>query len=712
MPSLWTKEIKAVIFDADNTLLATDKSVLNCLKKTVIRLNEQGIAVSLPTEDKIKAAQAENLPFEDIFKKLFVGSFGEKNLWEVALIDYREYAGEEKYEATFGAVGAVKKLIAAGVVVGVVTNRKKMIAERLAQAGFAAQDFAFICSPSAPEFAKPHPRVFGEALEILKSRGIYADQTVMIGDHPNDYYSAFYQNINFAAVLQGRSTGEDFIKCGLENYLIFADLNDIDGILESVVKINAHKVSLNNYAAVDGRYRAFTLPLRHYFSEYAFYKYRVRVEIEHLIALSEFFEDKVVRPLSGEEKKSLRALYQNFSWHEAYEILQYDHLGREGVGPTEHDCKSVELWIKEKIIKTTGFDIIPSLHIFLTSEDVRNLALKTMLAEATNDIFVPAVYKICDQLKDLANKYASDPVMGRTHLQPASPTTFGKIFANYLSRLTDGLERLDQVALTGKVNGAVGNYNAFVVAFPALDWLGYSRELTKRFGLNLNLYTDQRGSQNDVVRLFQAFQEIGNVIRDLAVDLSLYAGLKTIYFSKIESHVGSSVMPHKINPWFAEVAEGNIKKANSLINGLSNDLDVSRLQRDLSDHDWERSYGELFGYVLIAIEHISIALGLARPDTEYAKKELEANPQIVGEAIQTILRVHGVEDAYSLIKERTRGENISAEDLPVFVESLDITDAVKRQILANLDPEKYLGLAVELTRGAVGKYEGFRVHSA
>lgn len=302
--------------------------------------------------------------------------------------------------------------------------------------------------------------------------------------------------------------------------------------------------------------------------------------------------------------------------------------------------------------------------------------------------------------------------MGRTHLQPASPTTFGKIFANYLSRLTDGLERLDQVALTGKVNGAVGNYNAFVVAFPALDWLGYSRELTKRFGLNLNLYTDQRGSQNDVVRLFQAFQEIGNVIRDLAVDLSLYAGLKTIYFSKIESHVGSSVMPHKINPWFAEVAEGNIKKANSLINGLSNDLDVSRLQRDLSDHDWERSYGELFGYVLIAIEHISIALGLARPDTEYAKKELEANPQIVGEAIQTILRVHGVEDAYSLIKERTRGENISAEDLPVFVESLDITDAVKRQILANLDPEKYLGLAVELTRGAVGKYEGFRVHSA
>ena len=478
--------------------------------------------------------------------------------------------------------------------------------------------------------------------------------------------------------------------------------------MEKVVEINAHKISLNNYAAVDGRYRVFTLPLRHYFSEYAFHKYRVQVELEHIIALSEFFQGEVVRPLSGEEKKKMRELYENFAWHEAYEILQYDHLGRGETGPIEHDTKSCELWIKEKIDKTISFDIIPSLHIFLTSEDTRNLALKTMLGEALDEIFVPAVYKICDQLKDLVNKYVSDPVMGRTHLQPASPTTFGKIFANYLSRLTDGLERLEQIKLTGKVNGAVGNYNAFVAAFPDLDWVGYSRELTQRFGLETNLYTEQRGSQNDVVRVFQALQEIGNVIRDLAQDLSLYAGLKTMYFVKIESHVGSSVMPHKINPWFAEVAEGNIKKANSLINGLSNELDVSRLQRDLSDHDWERSYGELFGYVLIAVEHVNIALGLVRPDVEYAKKELRENPQIVSEAIQTILRVHGVTDSYNLLKERTRGRNITSEDLVMFVEGLNIPNVAKDQIMANFDPEKYIGLAVPLAKGVVEKWEGFR----
>lgn len=711
MFKLWPKEIKAVIFDVDNTLLATDKFVVGGIKKTVQRLNEFGMPTNLPTDEVIFAVQAKNLPFEDFFKELFVGEMHGRNLWEVVLENYRAHALNEKYETTEGALEAVKTLLDAGVVVGLVTNRTKLLVERLVQAGFDPKAFVFICIPPAPEFAKPHPRAFEEALKQLLVWGIYADQTVMFGDHIDDYYSSFYQNINFVGVLQGQITKESFVKAGLENNLIFDNLNNIENALEKVVEINAHKVSLNNYAAVDGRYRAFTLPLRHYFSEYAFHKYRVQVEIEHIIALSEFFHGVVVRPLSGEEKKKMRALYEKFTWHEAYEVLQYDHLGHGGMGPTEHDTKSCELWIKEKIDTTISFDIIPSLHIFLTSEDTRNLALKTMLGSAMKEIFVPAVYTICEQLKNLTNKHLYDPVMGRTHLQPASPTTFGKIFANYLYRLVDGLERLEQVKLTGKVNGAVGNYNAFVAAFPTLDWVGYSRELTKRFGLEVNLYTDQRGPQNDVVRTFQALQEIGTVVRDMAQDLSLYAGLKTMYFAKIESHVGSSVMPHKINPWFAEVAEGNIKKANSLINGLSNELDVSRLQRDLSDHDWERSYGELFGYILIAIEHVNIALGLVRPDVEYVKKELAENPQIVSEAIQTILRVHGVADSYNLLKDRTRGRNIASEDLMMFVEGLNIPNTAKDQIMANFDPQKYIGLAVLLTKGVVEKYDAWRRES-
>lgn len=563
MFKFWQKEIKAVIFDVDNTLLATDKFVLDGIKKTIKRLNNAGVVVACPTDEVIFAVQAKNLPFEDIFKELFVGEANSRALWEIVLENYRAHAPQEKYEATLGAVTGVQKLLESGLVVGLVTNRVKMLTERLGQAGFNHQAFAFMCIPPAPEFAKPHPLAFEKALMELRAKGIHADQTVMVGDHPDDYYSAFYQNINFMAVLQGRTTRADFVKAGVENDLIFEDLNSVEEALEKVVEINAHMVSLNNSSALDGRYRTFTLSLRHYFSEYAFHKYRIQVEIEHLIALSEFFNGQVVRPLSGEEKKKMRELYQNFSWHEAYEILQYDHLGRAGIGPTEHDTKSCELWIKEKIENTVSSDIVPAIHMFFTGEDVRNLALKSMLRDALRDIFVPTVYKICDQLKDLAIKYMADTVMGRTHMQPASPTTFGKIFATYLSRLTDGLERLRQITLAGKLNGAVGNYNAFVAAFPNLDWLGYSRELTRRFGLEVNLYTDQRGPQDDMVRVFQSMQEIGNVIRAIAQDLSLYAGLKTMYFSKIESHVGSSVMPHKINPWFAEVAEGNIKKANA-----------------------------------------------------------------------------------------------------------------------------------------------------
>lgn len=710
MPKHWQKEIKAVIFDVDNTLLASNEFFLRHIRKAVkISHDNDSLDLILPNDELIRSIQAKNLAFEDMFVEMFGGERNGRLVSKIVLENYRICTINEKIAPTFGAINAIKQMITRGIVIGLATNRTEMVSERLEQSGFDIKDFSFICTPSSPEFCKPHPHIFEEALKYLKTRNIYPDQVVMFGDHPIDYYPSFYQNINFVAVLQGEVKREEFLKLGLENNLIFDSLNNIEKALEKVVEINAHKISLNNYAAVDGRYRAFTLPLRHYFSEYAFHKYRVQVELEHLIALSEFFQGSVVRPLSGEEKKKMRELYRNFSWHEAYEVLQYDHLGRAGIGPTEHDTKSVELWIKEKIDKTISFDIIPSLHIFLTSEDTRNLALKTMLNEALDEIFVPAVYKICDQLEDLTTKYLHDPVMGRTHLQPASPTTFGKIYANYLSRLTDGLERLKQIKLTGKVNGAVGNYNAFVAAFPDLDWVGYSRELTQRFGLEVNLYTEQRGSQNDVVRVFQALQEIGNVVRDLAQDLSFYAGLKTMYFAKIESHVGSSVMPHKINPWFAEVAEGNIKKANSLINGLSNELDVSRLQRDLSDHDWERSYGELFGYVLIAVEHVHIALGLVRPDIEYTKKELAENPQIVSEAIQTILRVHGVADSYDLLKERTRGRNITSEDLVMFVEGLNIPNTAKDQIMANFNPEKYVGLAAPLALGAVEKWEEFRM---
>jgi len=295
--------------------------------------------------------------------------------------------------------------------------------------------------------------------------------------------------------------------------------------------------------------------------------------------------------------------------------------------------------------------------------------------------------------------------MGRTHMQPASPTTFGKIFAGYLARYTVGITRLQEITLTGKINGAVGNYNTFVAAYPEIDWKGYSAYLCRALGFDTALWTDQRGTHNDVIHLFQALQEIGNITRDLAQDLSLYASLRTIYFAKVESHVGSSVMPHKINPWFAEVAEGSIKKANGMINTFANELDVSRLQRDLSDHEFERSYGEACGYILVGLKHLEIALSLIIPDVDYAKQELQEHPEVVTEALQTILRVHGRTDAYDLLKQKVRGAHIQIEELRIFVEMLDVTPEMKQQMQSVLNPLAYIGLAKELAQDAVYEYQ-------
>ncbi len=709
MMNLLEKEIKAVIFDADNTLLATNKFVLDGIKKIVLRLNSsENLNITLPTDETIKSIQTKNLPFEDVFKELFPGEISGTNLANYILKSYRTYTSEAKYEATLGAKEAVTKLINAGIVVGIVTNRTTMLKERLVEVGFDVSHFSFMCAPAQKEFSKPHPRAFEEAVNYLSKLKIHTHETVMFGDHVDDYYSSHCLGIPFVAVLQGEQTRNDFLKAGVDERLIIGDLHEAENILKKVVEIRHYTYSLSAVSALDGRYRIFTESLRHYFSEYAFYKYRVQVETEHIIAISEFFKGEIIRPLSGEEKMLLRALYQNFSEHEAFEILQYDHLGRHGIGPLEHDTKSVEVWVAEKIQNTSLHDIVSYIHIYLTSEDTINFAQKTMIAEAINNIVVPTIYKLTDNLADLSTKFATDPVMARTHFQPASPTTFGKIFATYLSRLTDGLERLHSIQFTTKANGAVGNYNAFVATHPHLGWIGYSEELSSRFGFATALWTEQRGTQNDVIRMFQALQETNNVIRDIAQDLSFYSGLKTMYFSKVASHVGSSVMPHKINPWFAEVSEGNCKKVNSLINGLSNELDVSRLQRDLSDHDWGRSYGEIVGYFLVALEHLNIAFGLIHPDLEYADSELTTHPQVVSEAIQTILRVHGVQDAYNLLKDRTRGKNMTSDDLIVFIEELPATQIVKEQLLKVTDQKKYVGLAASLTHSAVEKYQKFR----
>jgi len=699
------KEIKAVIFDVDNTLIATDRFVLEHIKETVDILQKQGVQVHVPSDEQISKVQAVNMPFEEIFQTVFPGVHANEQLWETVLVKYRETAPAKQYKPTVGAVDAVKYLVTHGIVVGLVTNRVRMIEDRLQQAGFSVNDFAFIHAPEKMEYRKPHPKAFEGALQLLKERGIASSQILVIGDHLDDYYASYYQHIAFLALLQGQTTKELFLEHGIEEACLVEDLQHIGKTLENVTRAELYKRSLYNTSALDGRHHVMSHELRHYFSEYALHKHRIMVEIEHVIALSEYTNGVVIRLFSQQEKETLRNLYTHFSEKDAYQVLQYDHLGRHGIGPTEHDVKSCELWIQEQLWKTPFADVIPAIHLFVTSEDINNLAYKKMLDGAMKDIAFPEVFAITDRLKELTEKYLSDPVMGRTHMQPASPTTFGKIFAGYLARYTAAITRVEEVKLTGKINGAVGNYNTFVAAYPEIDWKGYSAYLCRTLVFDTALWTDQRGTHVDVIQLFQALQEIGNITRDLAQDLSLYASLRTIYFSKIESHVGSSVMPHKVNPWFAEVAEGSIKKANGFINTFSNELDVSRLQRDLSDHEFERSYGEAFGYVLVAMKHLHIALDLIRPDVAYAKKELREHPEVVTEALQTMLRVHGRTDAYDVLKQKVRGANMQQEEFRVFIESLDVDFGVKQQMLSVLDPLQYIGLAMQLSQDAVYEYE-------
>lgn len=701
------RDIKAALFDVDNTLLATHEFMGAHLRRTVRRLKNKGLKqLSLPSEQGIQEVLSQNIGFDEFFQKVFKGKSGKKPLWEIVLEEYRKDSYDYVIPPTPGALDAIRFLKEQGIVIGIVTNRLKGLTERLEQSGFTVTDFSILTQPPAPEHKKPHPNAFTEALKHLKQLNIHPDQVVMFGDHTDDYYGASYHNIRFVGVLHGATPREEFLKHYQEDELLVTDLGNMQEILATVVRVHAYRTSITNTSAIDGRHAWISSPLRHYFSEYALHRYRIHVEVEHVIALSEEYKGSIVRTMSRKEKEFLRSLAQQFSPHEAYEVLQYDHLHRNGIGPTEHDVKSCELWIREKLQRTSLEDVSAQIHLLTTSEDINNLAYKRMVSAAVTDVVLPSLQTVMALLAEEAKTYQNDPLMGRTHMQPASPTTFGKIFAGYLSRMLDGMERLSSVKLTGKINGAVGNYNAFIAAYPDTDWISYSQRLCERLGLECELITDQRGTHADMIRAFQALQEINNVLRDLATDLSLYAGIGSMYFSTVATHVGSSVMPHKVNPWFAEVAESNATKANYLINCFSNELDVSRLQRDLSDHDYERSYGEALGYMLVTIEHIRIALTLVKPDTATARKELRRHPEVVTEAIQTILRKYGRTDAYDALKVVFRGKrSTTVEDLQTFVKKLKIALPVKKELMAVLDPEIYVGLAPELTELVLKRYQ-------
>lgn len=448
---------------------------------------------------------------------------------------------------------------------------------------------------------------------------------------------------------------------------------------------------INAINPLDGRYFEKTRPLAPYFGEEALMKYRIMAEGEYLIALS---ENLVIRKFTPTEIKIIRSLYEKFNENLYEKIKNIEKT-------TNHDVKAVEYFIKEELKKTSLKDSIEWVHFALTSEDTNNLAYALILSESTEKILLPKLKELKNEIKLLAKKYRSLPMLARTHGQPASPTTFGKEMAVFVGRIERALDHLLGQKILVKLNGASGNYNAHLVAFPKINWLKFSKDFISSFNkklmfkLELNKTTTQIEPHDSYIELFDRFKRINNMLVDFNQDMWRYISDNWITQKPKEGEVGSSTMPHKINPIDFENSEGNLGLANALFEFFARKLPISRLQRDLSDSTVERSFGTALGYSYLA--YVSLLKGLSKISVNEIKikEDLNAHPEVITEAIQTVLRREGVEMPYEKLKEMSRGRKVTLEDIHRFIDSLDVNDKIKKE-LKKITPENYIGFASKL----------------
>jgi len=452
---------------------------------------------------------------------------------------------------------------------------------------------------------------------------------------------------------------------------------------------------LNSISPIDGRYFEKTRVLAPYFSEKALMKYRIMVEGEYLIALS-LGKIAHLRKFNTKEIKKIRSLY-NLSPKDFERIKNIEKT-------TNHDVKAVEYFIKEKLSKTSFKNSIEWVHFGLTSEDTNNLAYGLILSEVTAKVLIPKLKEINHELELLAKRYKNLPMLARTHGQPASPTTFGKEINVFAHRLGRGLDHLLGQKILVKLNGASGNYNAHAVAFPKFDWLRFSKNfitgLNKKltFKLELNLFTTQIEPHDSYIELFDRFKRFNNMLIDLNQDIWRYISDDWVEQKSKVGETGSSTMPHKINPIDFENSEGNLGLANALFEFFARKLPVSRLQRDLSDSTVERNFGSAFAYSYLAYTSLLKGLSKISVNKTKIKEGLKKHPEVITEAIQTILRREGVKMPYEKLKELTRGKQVTLDDIHNFINSLDIGEKIKKELL-KITPENYTGLASKLASG-------------
>lgn len=446
--------------------------------------------------------------------------------------------------------------------------------------------------------------------------------------------------------------------------------------------------SLQALSPLDGRYRDKIENLSRYFSEMALQRYRVRIEVEWLVFTCNTAKLSGTRVLKTLEVKFLRDLHENFDQSSAQMIKDIEKT-------TNHDVKAVEYFIREQIKGTSVEPLSTFIHFACTSEDINNLSYALMMQEALKSEYVPVLEALAQQVLMMAKEFKGAAMLARTHGQSASPTTMGKEFLNIVARLQSQMGSLSRIKMLGKMNGAVGNFNAHLVAYPTVSWKDLSQKFVQSLGLEINLYTTQIEPHDFMAELFDAMRRINTILIDFSRDMWTYISFGYFVQQVVKGEVGSSTMPHKVNPIDFENAEGNFGLANSLFGHFSEKLPISRMQRDLTDSTVLRNVGITLGYSLLGYKSLIRGLSKMKINSALMASDLDEHYEVLSEAIQTVLRKYNVVDAYEQMKKETRGKKMTADLYKKIVRALPIPKN-EIQALLKLTPATYIGLAEKL----------------
>ena len=447
--------------------------------------------------------------------------------------------------------------------------------------------------------------------------------------------------------------------------------------------------ALTALSPIDGRYQDKASALRPIFSEFGLLKFRVTVEVRWLQKLASHAQINEVSALSKEANDYLNHIVENFSLEDAERIKAIERT-------TNHDVKAVEYFLKEKSEALPELaQISEFIHFACTSEDINNTSHALMLKTAREEVLLPEWKKVIDAVVELANRYKDIPLLSRTHGQPASPTTIGKEMANVAYRLKRQYKQLENLEILAKINGAVGNYNAHLSAYPEIDWHTFSQEFVESLGVTWNPYTTQIEPHDYIAEFFDCVARFNTIVIDFDRDMWGYIALNHFKQRTIAGEIGSSTMPHKVNPIDFENSEGNLGLANAVMSHLGQKLPISRWQRDLTDSTVLRNLGVGLGYALIAYASTLKGISKLEVNEQHLRDELEQNWEVLAEPIQTVMRRYGIEKPYEKLKELTRGKRVDGEAMRQFIDGLALPQAEKDR-LKQMTPASYIGYAVEL----------------